>query len=77
MDMHMAKARVQSTVSNFKWLLRFLCTHAQPCGGTHADLRRHFDIDSAISQLLDGPRSYSSEGGVYGYGKGTCSKHSS
>ena len=34
-------------------------------------------IESGKSQLLEGHRSFPSEGVVYGYGAGTCAKHSS
>ena len=42
---------------------------AQICGA-------HFDIESGISRLLEGPRRCPLEGVVYGYGAGICAKHS-
>ena len=75
--MGMAKAPVQSKAPNSKWLLRF-CAHMHSRVVAHAHIcGAHFDIESGISQLLDGPRSCPLEGAVCGYGAGTCAKHSS
>ena len=75
--MGMAEAPVQSKAPNSKWLLRF-CAHMHSRVVAHAHIcGAHFDIESGISQLLDGPRSCPLEGAVCGYGAGTCAKHSS
>ena len=66
--MGMAQAPVQSTAPNSKRILRF-CAHMHSRVVAHAHIcGAHFDIESGISQLLDGPRSCPLEGAVCGYG---------
>ena len=74
--MGMAQAPVQSTAPNSKRILRF-CAHMHSRVVAHAHIcGAHFDIESGISQLLDGPRSCPLEGAVCGCGAGSCAKHS-